>query len=441
MIGGSMYTVLRVDHAEALCKAIIDTLVELKSSSRPITPGVLHQELIQKQVYMKFLTEIGLAKDSIARPSESGEEIQEKKLASGTNGSLEQTHVKMLQDFRLNLLGAFEDNLTPELLERASEIRELIRTSNRVEQILGLNDDILDTLRAATLKVNGDIEEFTTLVKEISQDLVEIESGLMSSFLCTRETYDYNKAFNNTLTQNLGGIGESINKTTNMTELKEFVVSRLSMIKKALDQKREMDDLQLKKSAGEVSKLKRRIGSMKQEIIAIQQKASVLEEETLLDPLTGVSNRRAYEKRIQEELARFDRHKDVFSIIMIDIDYFKSVNDRYGHLVGDGCLKELTGVIKKILRGTDFLARYGGEEFVAILPGTDDHGLSIVAGRLCRLIERARFMNQNEEIPLTVSVGGTCVRPSDRTPEEIFRRVDMAMYEAKANGRNRSIIR
>src|SRR5208337_5436215 len=110
------------------------------------------------------------------------------------------------------------------------------------------------------------------------------------------------------------------------------------------------------------------VTGMKQEIVRVQKRAKVLEEETLLDPLTGVHNRRAYEKRIQEELARFERHGEIFSILMIDIDNFKSVNDRYGHSAGDRCLEEFTKLIGKILRGTDFLARYGGEEFITILP-------------------------------------------------------------------------
>ena len=125
---------------------------------------------------------------------------------------------------------------------------------------------------------------------------------------------------------------------------------------------------------------------------------------------------------------------------MIDIDQFKSINDCYGHWAGDRCLEELTKLINKILRGTDFLARYGGEEFITILSGTDQRGVRIVAERLRKLIERARFIYQNEEIPLTVSIGGTTIDASDQDIETIFKRVDTAMYEAKKKGRNRSVV-
>ena len=96
--------------------------------------------------------------------------------------------------------------------------------------------------------------------------------------------------------------------------------------------------------------------------------------------------------------------------------------------------------MKKILRGTDFLARYGGEEFIAILPGTDEDGVRIVANRMRGFIDKARFLYLDQEIPLTVSIGGTTVMTSDRNIEAIFKRVDKAMYEAKSAGRNRSEI-
>ena len=156
--------------------------------------------------------------------------------------------------------------------------------------------------------------------------------------------------------------------------------------------------------------------------------------------MTGVYNRRAWEKRLLEDVERFERHKEIFSIVMIDIDDFKSINDRYGHWAGDRCLEELTRLIKKILRGTDFLARYGGEEFIAILSGADEQGVGIVAEKMCRIVERARFHYQGEEIPLTISIGGTAVMASDQTAETVFKRADMALYEAKRTGRNRSVI-
>jgi diguanylate cyclase len=436
-----MDTAVSLDgNAENFCGVIIDALKDLRSRGELVTPSLLHQELSKNQEYIGLLQDRGLANSSFECSCQSEEEVPGKQPVHKGNDSLMGPYIKTLQDFRLNLLSEFEDRLPREFLTLASEIRELISNSNKVQQILDLNDNILEILRAATRRVKGELEQFTSLVKEIGKDLVEMESGLMSTFSCTRETFENNKAFHNTLEHNLADTTETIHISTDLIELKGFVASKLSTIKEALEKKRKYDDLQLKKATAEVKKLRQSITGMKQEVVQVKKRARILEEETLLDPLTGVHNRRAYEKRIQEELARFERHAEIFSILMIDIDNFKSVNDRYGHWAGDRCLEELTKLIERILRGTDFLARYGGEEFITILPRTDEQGICIVAERLRKLIERARFLYQDEEIPLTVSIGGTTVKLSDQNSEAIFKRVDSAMYEAKRSGRNKSVI-
>lgn len=435
-----MDTVLPCSNIEGLCGLIIETLKELRWSSQPVTAGALHRALSSRQDYIELLTHRELANTSIEGACQSGEKVAGKLPVHKENNSLNGSYIKALQDFRLNLLGEFEDRLPREFLTLASEIRELIGKSDKVQQILDLNDNILEILRAATSRAKGELEQYTSLVKEIGKDLVEMESDVMSSFSCTRETFENDKAFNNTLAHNLVDTTQTLDISTNLVELKGFVASKLSTIKEALEKKRKHDDLQLKKATVRVKKLRQNITGMKREIVQVQKKARVLEEETLLDPLTGVHNRRAYEKRIQEELARFERHEEVFSLLMIDIDNFKSINDRYGHWAGDRCLQELTKLIERILRGTDFLARFGGEEFITILPGTDEQGIYIVAEKLRELVDRACFLYQDKEIPLTVSVGGTTVTPSDIDAETIFKRADKALYEAKRTGRNRSAI-
>jgi len=435
-----MDTVLLGNNGEALCGVIIDTLKELTSSPEPVTPSVLHKALSKKREYIELWTDKGFADSSFESSCQSDEEVLGKQPVPKGNDSLIGSCIKTLQDFRLNLLSEFEDKLPTEFLALASEIRELIGKSNKVEEILNHNDDILEILRATARRVSGELEQFASLVKEIGKDLVEMETGLMSSLSCSQEIFENSNAFNNVLAQNLGDISETIHISTNVIELRGFVASKLATIKEALEKKRKNDGLQLKKATAEVKKLRKTVAGMKQEIVEVKKKARVLEEESVLDPLTGAHNRRAYEKRIHEELARFERHGEIFSVLMLDVDNFKSVNDRYGHWAGDRCLEELTKLINRILRGTDFLARYGGDEFIIILPGTDEQGTYIVAERLRKLIERARFVCQDAEIPLTLSIGGTTVKASDHDTEAIFKRVNKAMYEPKRTGRNRCVI-
>lgn len=435
-------------NAESFCGVIIDTLKELRLSGQPVTPNGLHKALSQKVEYAELLMDRGSCDSSppgaFSTDRQMGEALEP---VSGDLPPFDEgkdafttTCIKKLKDFRLDLLDAFENKLSDERHTHTSKLRELIAQSSSLPQILGLNADILDILKATSLCVNGELEQLTDLVTEIGRNLVEMESDLVSSFSCTRDTLVNTKEFNNDLARNFEDISQTIDISRDLAELKGFVASKLTTIKAALERKRKYDDLQLKRSAEEAKKLKRRISGLKEEIGRVQEKAKFLEEETLIDPLTGAYNRRAYEKRIQEELMRFNRNMQAFSILMIDIDHFKSINDQFGHWTGDRCLVELTKLIKKTLRGTDFFARYGGEEFIAILPGTDEQGLHIVANRTREFVERTRFLCQDKEVPLTISIGGTSVRPSDGNAEELFKRVDMAMYEAKKSGRNCSVI-
>lgn len=180
---------------------------------------------------------------------------------------------------------------------------------------------------------------------------------------------------------------------------------------------------------------------MKEEIVRAQDRSRLLEQEILIDPLTGIYNRRAYDKRINEELQRYLRHGNLFSMLLLDVDHFKRINDRYGHTVGDTCLKEIIKRIRPILRKSDFLARFGGEEFIVFLPETDGKGAVEVAEKLRRVVEDTEFIYKAKVEKITISIGLTEVKPSGRSPDILFNRMDQAMYEAKRAGRNRVEVR
>jgi diguanylate cyclase (GGDEF)-like protein len=158
-----------------------------------------------------------------------------------------------------------------------------------------------------------------------------------------------------------------------------------------------------------------------------------------VDGLTGLYARRYFEMRLDEEVARLARHRGVLSLLMTDIDEFKNVNDRYGHLQGDRVLAELALLLRKTVRkGVDLPCRYGGEEFATILPLTDSDGAREMAERVRRSCEEYRFSSGNGSLTITVS-GGVTTMDSDHLvgSEELVRQADAALYEAKAQGRNR----
>ncbi|MBU2869557.1 diguanylate cyclase [Colwellia sp. E2M01] len=177
--------------------------------------------------------------------------------------------------------------------------------------------------------------------------------------------------------------------------------------------------------------------------IALQELESAnqeLERKNILDELTGLHNRRFYDQKILAEHRRSRRNITPLSLVVIDIDHFKSVNDNHGHIAGDNCLVWLAKIITKSLkRSTDKAFRYGGEEFCLILPNTDADGALLMAEQLRLQVCEQAFQFQDTEIPLTISCGvSTYFKQKGIGPEEIFAAADKALYQAKHNGRNQT---
>jgi len=165
----------------------------------------------------------------------------------------------------------------------------------------------------------------------------------------------------------------------------------------------------------------------------LQKSNRKLEKMSITDSLTKVFNRQKIEMEIQTELDRFNRYSNVFSLIMFDLDFFKEVNDEFGHDIGDKVLIEVTEVVKTEIRSTDLLARWGGEEFIVLCPGINLENVLQQAERIRRQIEHHSFgIIEN----MTISFGVTEVTGED-TLETILKRADKALYQAKDEGRNR----
>ena len=161
---------------------------------------------------------------------------------------------------------------------------------------------------------------------------------------------------------------------------------------------------------------------------------------SIIDGLTGVHNKRYFLEFLDRELASAARHKTPLSLIMVDIDHFKKINDTHGHLAGDAALKELCQRLKPRIRTTDLLARYGGEEFAVVLPATDRVGALQVAEVLRAIVEGAPFTHEGIAIPATISLGVAEVDLANvGKADELIKRADGNLYEAKRSGRNRAV--
>jgi two-component system, cell cycle response regulator len=168
-----------------------------------------------------------------------------------------------------------------------------------------------------------------------------------------------------------------------------------------------------------------------------------LEQLSVTDGLTGLFNRRHFEERLKEEFRRAHRYSDPVSLMMLDLDHFKNVNDRYGHLFGDEVLRSTAELLRASMREPDICSRYGGEEFAVILPKTHVQGALVVAERILLELRRRSYAAEatetgaREEVKVTVSIGIAFYPSKDvTTPSLLVKFADEALYRAKHDGRN-----
>ena len=155
----------------------------------------------------------------------------------------------------------------------------------------------------------------------------------------------------------------------------------------------------------------------------------------LKDPLTGVYNRASMDNTIAREVELAKRHKTCLSLIAIDIDHFKHINDTFGHSSGDCVIRAVADLIEQTVRGTDIVFRYGGEEFVVLLSNTDIKGAVLLAERIRRKVEACEIACNGANISATISSGVAWLE-NNETPQTLFNKADKALYAAKSGGRN-----
>lgn len=191
-----------------------------------------------------------------------------------------------------------------------------------------------------------------------------------------------------------------------------------------------------------MEQMKSEINTSKQEIASLQDRLDVASIEALVDHLTGLTNRKGLIAAIDEALTTAGETENYPCLLMLDIDFFKNINDTYGHLLGDRAIKLVADTLRNQIKGKDTAARYGGEEFAVLLPETEMQNAWTVAENIRRAVEKIRIKrkdDQQEICRITVSIGITRYQP-DESITDFIEHSDIAMYQSKNTGRNRTTI-
>jgi diguanylate cyclase len=224
----------------------------------------------------------------------------------------------------------------------------------------------------------------------------------------------------------LSGAAQKLAITQNPDQVKAVVDSLMTSTREMRDTNKALED---------------RLTLSKSEISNLQQSLEAIRAESLTDPLTGLGNRKYFDRSIEMALQNALANGEPLSLLMFDIDHFKSFNDSYGHLTGDQVLRLVGTSLKQTIKGQDITARYGGEEFVVVLPNTAMRQALTVADHIRRAImsKELRKKSTGEILGrVTISVGVSMLKPDDDT-DSLIERADACLYAAKRNGRNRVI--
>ncbi len=260
------------------------------------------------------------------------------------------------------------------------------------------------------MRPNGYVEKLKVIASEIDEKLKEI----VDTLTVYEENLDKH-------TEKLEKEKECLDKT-NIEDLLSNILEELKEIKK------------------ENSTLKSEINHYHSEINRLKEELSVAKKEANVDHLTGLINRRRFERTLYTMLEDFHKRGYPFSIILLDLDDFKKINDTYGHAVGDEVLKEVASILKNYLRANTVISRIGGEEFAILLPGVELEDAVHIANRIRNLIANRTIRVNGYEIHITASLGVTQVQKDDNF-NRIMERVDSLLYLSKRGGKNRVEVR
>jgi diguanylate cyclase len=299
--------------------------------------------------------------------------------------------------------------------------------------------DVADLINSIRSRLQQEKHEFEDFLQQITGRLREMDEFLQIESESIVAAEKQGQAFDEKMHSEVQVIREDVVQASDLGTLKGFVESRLDVISQHIRDYREHELQRFGDAQHNIEQMQSKMQSMEQETQTLKKIIVEKNKQAMFDALTEIPNRFAYEKKITEEIARWKRFGHPLSLAIWDVDYFKKVNDTFGHKAGDKVLRTIAQLLNERIRETDFLARYGGEEFVMLLPGTKEEETLRLVNGLREKVESCGFHYHGDPVSITVSCGVSSFREGDSL-EKVFDRADKALYRAKKKGRNLCVI-
>lgn len=326
----------------------------------------------------------------------------------------------------------------PALGEAINNFERLIRNGEDLDNLDASLGSLAESITSIIDTLEQDRSELEAFLEQITKQLEQFESWSVWQQDDSQGRKKDSDEFGSNVEIQVDELHADIEASTELGDLKTRVQVRLDSIADQLQDFRERETERLNQAESRNAVLKDEINRLKVRTSQLAQRCGDQESRLMFDTLTGVHSRYAYDKRLQEEFQRWQRHDHPLVFSIWDIDFFKSVNDSCGHQVGDRLLKAIAGLLDEQSRIEDFVARVGGEEFVVLFPSTQLEPAEMLANRLREMIANAVFQHKGGQLQITVSCGLTEFQEGD-TPKVVHERADKALYQAKNSGRNRCV--
>jgi diguanylate cyclase len=332
------------------------------------------------------------------------------------------------------LLGLLDDLTLPERYRpQAEAMRDRLQNGLNWYELLPILDDLATLMLAIT---DSGQHEFEAYLQQLNERLESFQSNLQAASEGHADNRSAAREMDTQIREQVDGLQNSMQEAADLDDLKHVLENHLEGLLGTMDQHQKQRDEREQEVAARLHSLAERVAHMEQEALGYREHLEEQRQKALIDPLTGLPNRAAWSERLEHEIGQWQQHGNTLLLAMLDLDHFKRINDNYGHLAGDKVLKIIANVLRKRLRGTDFIARFGGEEFVLLMPAT----APMVGAKLLEIlraaIEACPFHFKGERVTITISMGLTAFRPGEHS-DLVLKRADQALYRAKNAGRNR----
>jgi diguanylate cyclase len=348
--------------------------------------------------------------------------------------SPEPSYSSVAKHIEETLLDLLDDLTLPERHRpQAESMRERLKNGLNWYELLPILDDLATLMLAIS---DSGQHEFEAYLQRLNERLESFQSNLQAASAGHADSRTAAHAMDTQIREQVDGLQSSVQEAADLDDLKHILENHLEGLLGTMDQHRQQRDEREQEVAARLQSLAERVAHMEQEAQGFREHLEEQRQKALIDPLTGLPNRAAWSERLEHEIGQWQQHDNTLMLAMLDLDHFKRINDNYGHLAGDKVLKIIASVLRKRLRGTDFIARFGGEEFVLLMPSTAPaSGLKLLE-TLRASIEACPFHFRGEPVTVTLSMGLAAFKPGEHS-DLVLKRADQALYRAKNAGRNR----